>query len=115
MHESLRLYDAALAILAEETAALENQNEERLPEMSEQRMLLLEEAWEKRAGCPASFLLERLQTLQKAQSNLTAKAETRREDLREKLKKSRKESVRLTGYGNSLKSGQNITLLCKQG
>jgi len=115
MHESLRLYDASLVILAEETEAIENEEEERLPELSQKRKALMEEAWAKRAGCPAPLLIEKLEVIRNAQNKLAAKATMQMETLRLSLKNSRKESTRLAGYGRTLGGGQNMSLLHKEG
>ena len=115
MHESLRLYDAALEVLAGEMDALENEDEERLLELSGKRAALVEEAWEKREGCPSAPILERLNTLREAQVSLTAKASAQAETLRLSLKDSRQESTRLAGYGKALGSRQSMSLLHKEG
>lgn len=115
MHESLRLYDASLAMIAEETEALENEQEDRLLELSQKRKALMEEAWAKRAECPAPFLLEKLEVIRNAQNKLAAQASMQMETLRLSLKNSRKETTRLAGYGKTLGGGQNMSLLHKEG
>lgn len=115
MHESLRLYDACLTILDQEAEALDNEDEERLQELCEQRARLMEEAWKKRDGCEPSLLMERLESIGKAQDSLAANARTHSETLRLALKDSRQESTRLTGYGKALGSGQTMSLLRKEG
>ena len=115
MHESLRLYDASLILLNQEAQAIENEEEERLPELCEKRMALMEEAWQKRAGCDSGLLIERLQVIHKAQADLVAKARAQTGALRLSLKNSRQESTRLAGYGKAIGSGQNIPFLCKEG
>lgn len=115
MHESLRLYDTSMAVLAEETEALENEQEDLLPELSRKRKTLMEEAWAKRAGCPAPLLLEKLEAIRNAQTKLAAQASMQMETLRLSLKSSRKESSRLAGYGRTLGGGQNMSLLHKEG
>lgn len=115
MHESLRLYDASLALLAEEAEALESENEDRLLELSQKRLALMKEAWEKRAGCSVPLLLERLEAIRKAQDTLAVKAKTQMETLRLTLQNSRKETTRLAGYGKTLGSGQGVSLLYKEG
>ncbi len=115
MHESLRLYDASLALLDKEKEAIDNKEEERLQELFQKRAALMEEAWQKRDGCPSSLLAERLRAIQKAQEALTAKARMQTETLRLELKNSRQESTRLTGYGKMLGNGQNRSLLRKEG
>lgn len=115
MHESLRLYDACLTILDQEAEALDNEDEERLQELCDNRAQLLEEAWRKRDGCEPALLMERLETIRKAQDSLTAKARMQAETLRLALKNNRQESTRLAGYGKTLGSGQNVSLLRKEG
>lgn len=115
MHESLRLYDASLEILAQEAEALEREDTERLLELCEQRMALMTEAWEKRTGCDTALLTERLEAIQKALPLLTSKASTQKESLRMILQSSRRENMRLAGYSKALKSMQNAVIVSKAG
>lgn len=115
MHDSLRVYDACLAMIAMETEALENEDEERLLELSQNRAALMNEAWGKRAGCSSALLLERLEAIRKAQRTLEEKTEQRTETLRIALKSTSKESTRLAGYGRALGDGMNLSLLYKSG
>ena len=115
MHESLRLYDVSLSILEQEIQALDNEDEELLTELCGKRAALMEEAWEKRAGCPADLLLERLKMIQEVQGTLAAKARMQTETLRLDLQHNRKESTRLTAYGKALGHGQNMYMLRKEG
>ena len=115
MHESLRLYDTSLAILAQETEALDNEEEERLAELCQKRAAVMEEAWQKRAGCDPALILGRLKTIQKAQSALAAKAKMQTETLRLALKNSKQESNRLAGYGKAVGNGQTMSMLRKEG
>lgn len=115
MHVSLRLYDASLSILAEEAAAIENEQEERLPDLCAKRMALMEEAWEKRAGCDPLLLLEKLQAIQEAQSKMTIRANTEMETLRLALQNSRRENNRLAGYGKVVAHRQSAIFMSKEG
>ena len=115
MHEALRLYDASLEILAQETEALENKDEGRLLELCEKRTEIMEEAWSKRAGCPDELLRERLNALLKGQECVTTRTRMQSEALRLELKNSRQESTRLAGYGKALGNEQNMILLRKEG
>ncbi len=115
MHEALRLYDASLDILAQETEALENADEELLLALCKKRAELMEEAWSKRSGCPVEPLRERLEALRKAQESAIARTRMQSETLRLELKNSRQESTRLAGYGKALGNGQNMSLLRKEG
>ena len=115
MHESLRLYDASLEILAREAEALEHEDEERLLELCQKRAGFMEEAWAKREGCPEELLRERLEAIKKAQETVAAQVQMRNETLRLELKNSRQETTRLAGYGKMLGNGQNMSLLRKEG
>ena len=115
MHESLRLYDASLRILAQETAAIENEEEDTLPELCEKRMALMEEAWEKRAGCDPVLLLEKLEAIREAQASLTCRANTEVESLRLALQDSRRENIRLAGYGKVVANRQSAIFMSKEG
>lgn len=115
MHEALRLYDASIAILAQEAEALESEDAERLMELCQNRARLMDEAWSKRAGCPADSLLERLEVIRKAQETIIFQTKTQTETLRLDLKNNRQESTRLAGYGRMLGNGQNMSLLYKEG
>lgn len=115
MHESLRLYDASLSVLAEETAAIENEEEERLPELFAKRAALMEEAWKKRAGCDPLLLLEKLQAIQEAQSKISLRANTELETLRLALQNSRRENTRLAGYGKVVAHRQSAIFMSKEG
>ena len=111
MHDSLLLYDASLNLLAQEEEAFDSEDEERLLELGEKRSALMREAWEKRAGCGAQPLLDRLELIRKSQETLTAKARARQETLRLSLQSSRKENSRLAGYGRVVGSGQTALLV----
>lgn len=115
MHESLRLYDACLTILDQEAEALDNEDDERLQELCAHRAQLMEQAWQKREGCENSLLLERLEAIQKAQDSLLSRTRMQTETVRLALKNNRQESTRLVGYGKTLGSGQNRSLLRKEG
>ena len=115
MHESLRLYDAALELVAEEAKALDHEEEERLEELFEARTSLMEEAWRKRDGCAPELLAQKLEAVRLAQSLLARKATIARDTLRLALQSSRKESGRLAGYGRVTQTGQSALILSKEG
>lgn len=115
MHESLRLYDASLAILEQELQALDGGDEELQTDLCEKRVQIMGEAWVKRAGCPVTLLLERLNAIHEAQETLAAKTRGQTETLRLELRNSRKESTRLNGYGKVLGNRQDMRIVRKEG
>lgn len=115
MHESLRLYDTALSILGQEMEALDKENDDLLDELFEKRTLIMAEAWEKRSGCNERLLLEKLEALQKAQNELSRKAGMQRETLRLSLQNSKKQGVRLAGYGKVVSNTATAFTMVKEG
>ena len=115
MHESLRLYDASLALLNQEREAVDAKNEERLVELCEKRKAYMEEAWEKRAGCDPDALRQKLETILEAQRSLTRRTQEESEILRMALQNSRKENTRLAGYGKVVNRRQNALIVSKEG
>lgn len=115
MHESLRLYDASLAMITQENEALDAQDEERLQDLCEKRTAYMREAWEKRSGCDPLAILERLESIRKAQALLTQRAQVETESLRAALQNSRRESTRLAGYGKVVNHRQSALIVSKEG
>jgi len=115
MHESLHLYSECLTLIGQEAEALDNEDEDRLEELYQRRVHLMEEAWKKKDGCDPALLSKKLKAIQSAQEELTAKTRMRTETLRMTLQNSRKESTRLTGYGKAMGNGQNLSSLYKEG
>ena len=115
MHECLRLYDAALRILAKEVEAFDREDEEHLEELCRERYDLMEEAWNLRAGCDSVLLRGRLEAIRNAQDSLAGRARMTRDNLRLALQSSRKESGRLNAYGKLVTTRQNALILSKEG
>ena len=115
MHESLRLYDASLALIAEERNAIDAEDEERLGELCEKRTAYMEKAWEKRAGCDPAAILERLEAIRNDQMLLTRRAQDETEIIRMALQNSRKENTRLAGYGKVVNRRQSAFIVSKEG
>lgn len=115
MHESLRLYDTALLILAQETEALEKEDDDLLAELFEKRVGTMAEAWEKRSGCDKLALLGKLESIQKAHDDLAQKANMQRETLRLSLQSSKKQGTRLAGYGRVVSNRDTAFTIIKAG
>ncbi|MDL2210515.1 hypothetical protein LJC26_06900 [Desulfovibrio sp. OttesenSCG-928-O18] len=115
MHECLRLYETSLGILRQEEEAIEREDEERLLELCAKRAALMEEAWEKRAGCDPLLVLEKLEAIQREQARLSSKATAQQETLRLALQSSRRENTRLAGYGKVVGHRQNALIVSKEG
>lgn len=115
MHESLRLYDASLALLNQEREAVDAQDAERLAELCEKRKAYMEEAWEKRAGCDPDAIRQKLEAILDAQITLTRRTREEADILRMALQNSRKENTRLAGYGKVVNNRQNALIVSKEG
>lgn len=115
MHESLRLYDASLALLNQEREAVDAGDEERLVALCEKRRAYMEEAWEKRSGCDAVALRRKLEAILSAQVALTRRTQEQTDILRMALQSSRKENTRLAGYGKVVNHRQNALIVSKEG
>ncbi|GHV53354.1 hypothetical protein FACS1894206_03880 [Deltaproteobacteria bacterium] len=115
LHESLRLYDASLTVLSQEAEAIDREDEDLLCALSKKRAALMEEAWNKRAGCSAALLRERLERIDAAQIKLQNKVRMQVDSLRISLQYSHKQGNRLAGYGNAVKFRQNALLVSREG
>ena len=115
MHESLRLYDAALGLIAKESEALDIEDEEQLDDLCRARVVLMEEAWRKRNGCDPVLLMQKLESIRQAQQTVMRKARIASNTLRLALQSSRKESGRLSGYGKLVNAGQRALIISKEG
>ena len=98
MHESLRLLEAAISLALQEKEALAAGDEELLESLCQEREDLMAKAWERRDGCDAAELEEKLRSLQTMQQRLTREAKIQAATLREALKDSRRQGVGLSGY-----------------
>lgn len=115
MHESLRLYDTALSILTREMEALDQEDDDLLAQLFDQRAQVVAEAWEKRSGCSERLLLEKLKSILKAQNELTQKANMQRETLRLSLQNSKKQGNRLAAYGKVVSNRDTAFTMVKEG
>lgn len=115
MHESLRLCDASLEVLAEEVVALENNDEEKLIALCEKRAAMMQRAWDVREGCDPSLLCDRLEAIRIAQSTLADSVSRQMEVLRPLLKNKSRQSSCLSGYGKVLGGGLGGSVLYKEG
>lgn len=115
MHESLRLYDAALHFLRQEEKALDAEDDDRLAELFGQRAAVMAQAWEKRDGCDAASLLRKLEAVRTAQAELARKAAMQKETLRLALQNSRKQGNRLAGYGKLVSNKDTAFTMIKEG
>lgn len=115
MHESLRLYDTALSILTSEMEALDQEDDDLLAELFEKRAQVMAEAWKKRSGCGERLLLEKLESILKAQNELTQKANMQKETLRLSLQNSKKQGDRLAGYGKVVSNRDTAFTMIKEG
>ncbi|MDL2271781.1 hypothetical protein LJC23_01970 [Desulfovibrio sp. OttesenSCG-928-I05] len=105
MHDSLRLLDDALEIARQELRALDAEDEERLHELCEQRMTLMDQAWARRDGCDPQLLAKALTAIQNVQRSLSLLAGSRSQELSDLLKDSRQESLRINGYRRATTQG----------
>ncbi len=115
MHECLRLYDSALALVRQEAEAIEHGEEELLESLLRERETLMEEAWRKRAGCDPDLVAERLSAIRLAQEAAGRMARINRDNLRLALQSSRRESDRLSGYGRVTNTMHGAFIISKAG
>ena len=98
MHVSLCLLEEALTVAQQELRALDDEDEELLQILFEQRQGLINQAWAGREGCDHLLLSEALTALQDIQRSLNMLARSKARDLSDLLKDSRQESRRVNGY-----------------
>jgi hypothetical protein len=98
MTDSLALLDQALTLGESELSALADGDVDSADSSAQQRSRLIAMAWEKRGSVQEDELREKLLQLQSLQGRLTSEARRLHQSLREELQRSRKESVRLSGY-----------------
>lgn len=115
MHESLRLYDTALQLMAKESEALEKEDDDLLAGIFKERVHAMAEAWEKREGCDKTKLLEKLGGILKIQDELMQKAHLQRESLRLTLQNSKREGSRLAGYGKAVSNRDTAFTIVREG
>lgn len=115
MHECLLLYDTALDLLAQEERAVAQENEDILDDLVAQRTTIMQTAWEKRAGCPAALVMEKLEAIQRKQARIEREADKKLELVRLSLQSSRKENTRLSGYGKVVSHRQSALIVSKEG
>ncbi len=102
MQSAADYIDEALKLGEKELQALKNGDVDGALELSGQRSWVLSQAWEARMGCDVDSYKERLYKVHDMQVILTELAQEKREEMRQGLLRSRKESRRLGGYRQAL-------------
>lgn len=98
MAECTELLDQALELGRRELVWLRKNDVEKAAACSEERGLLITQAWSAYGHCPDMAYTEKLEELSRIQDLLVAEARSRREEMRAGLCRSRCESRRLAGY-----------------
>ncbi len=98
MTECMELLDKALVLSRQELVWLQEQAVEKAAACSEERDLLVEQAWEAYGRRPDPAYCNKLEELCRMQELLIREARERWQAIRAGLGRSRKESRRLAGY-----------------
>lgn len=96
--------DQAISLAEQELAALDRGDAESADTLSEERVQLLDEAWQMRDTVKVALMQERLQTLYQLQMTLTGKALNLKEDMIQQMNTNRKEFKRLNAYHRAVQA-----------
>ncbi|WP_297259711.1 hypothetical protein [uncultured Desulfovibrio sp.] len=102
MSQSLSLLDQAFQLGRLEREALNGKNYDLAVELSEQRQLLTQQAWEKLREGDRPAYLERLLRIADLQKELTELARAAHSSILAALQGSRRQKKRLTGYQRTI-------------
>ncbi len=94
--------DEALALGARELEALHNDELDKVSALAERRTWLISQAWTARQGCDSTAYKAKLIQVQNLQVRLTEETEKKKQEVRQGLLRSRKETRRLAGYKQAM-------------
>ncbi len=110
------LFNCALDVADRELALLKDGHVDEAAALTEDRARLIDQAWNAGTLQELKPLREKLVQLQSMQSRLTEEARKLHAQVRDELARSRQETKRHAGYGNSLKTTPRATrFLSKRG
>jgi len=101
MRDALTLLDEALELGRRELALLADGDVEGIQETARTRNILLNQAWDNRAGVDMGQFADKLMRLRELQGQMTSDARRLRDDLRADLARVRQEGRRFSGYASA--------------
>ena len=117
MSGCIELFDQAIAIGERELELLSEGDVDGAQELAGSRDKVLSQACANYADSDKDRVLERLQDLQRLQRSITAEALRLHEEVRDQLGSTKKESLRMKGYGGAVRPTPRVfnKFLNKQG